>query len=230
VKRALCLLIVLAACDADLDPPWQLDHDRIVAVAATPPGIAPGEKSELSALVAFAGGDVVEMAPDKALVVSPMSLQSVLRPEGGKWGVTAPTEDQQLVAARDELGLAAGVPVPIVVGVSYGMDTLFATKSIVIGVAATNPPLGAIAVNGADAPATEIVVGKLVDVPLSVAANPETQDVNWLTSCGTMHDFDLPDAYLRVEAEDPVEGQLVVVVRDRATGGVVWRVWSIRAE
>jgi hypothetical protein len=134
-------------------------------------------------------------------------------------------------AARTELGLMPGVPVPVVVGVSHGGGKLFATKTIVIGAAAQNPQLGAILVNGAEAPATDIVVGKLVDIPLSVAlADPEHQDVNWLTSCGTMHDFDLPEAYLRVEVEDRVEGQLVVVVRDRKTGGVAWRVWSIRAE
>ncbi len=74
----------------------------------------------------------------------------------------------------------------------------------------------------------EITVGTLVDVPLSVAADVE-DDVNWLTSCGTMHDFDLPQAYLRVELEDPTEGELAVVRRTKQ-GGVAWRVWPIRAQ
>jgi hypothetical protein len=80
----------------------------------------------------------------------------------------------------------------------------------------------------APAPATEIVVGKLVDVRLAIEV-ADTDEVNWLSSCGTLHDFDLPEAYLRVEAEDPTEGELAVVVRDDH-GGVTWRVWKIRAE
>jgi hypothetical protein len=67
-----------------------------------------------------------------------------------------------------------------------------------------------------------------VDVPLVVDFD-DTYTVNWLTSCGTMHDFDLPRAYLRVEPEDPHAGALGVVVRD-ARGGVAWRLWPISAE
>lgn len=44
-----------------------------------------------------------------------------------------------------------------------------------------------------------------------------------------MHDFDLPQAYLRVEEEDMTEGSLAVVVRTDL-GGVAWKVWPIRAE
>jgi hypothetical protein len=50
-----------------------------------------------------------------------------------------------------------------------------------------------------------------------------------LTSCGTMHDFDLPQAYLRVETDDPQAGELGVVLRD-AHGGVAWKVWPVKAE
>jgi hypothetical protein len=44
-----------------------------------------------------------------------------------------------------------------------------------------------------------------------------------------MHDFDLPRAYLEVEAGDPAAGELAVVVRD-AHGGVSWQTWPIHAE
>ena len=44
-----------------------------------------------------------------------------------------------------------------------------------------------------------------------------------------MHDFDLPQAYLEVEADDPTAGELGVVLRD-AHGGVAWKIWPIRAE
>src|SRR5262249_30905150 len=42
----------------------------------------------------------------------------------------------------------------------------------------------------------ELAVGTLVKVPLAIDADDATYDVTWLTSCGTMHDFDLPRAYL----------------------------------
>lgn len=222
------IALAAAGCVDDLDPPWQLDHDRIVAVRATPPAIEPGGRAELDALIAQRGGATSERAPELAAVVSPMALAGAVALEGGAWIATAP-DAAKLDEARAELRLQPGAPVPLVVGVSYLGQTLFATKTVWLGMTADNPTLDAMMIDGAPADGrTEIVVGKLVDVPLSIAAEEE-DDVNWLTSCGTMHDFDLPQAYLRVEVEDPVTGELAVVRRD-ARGGVAWRVWPIRAE
>ena len=75
----------------------------------------------------------------------------------------------------------------------------------------------------------DLVVPTLTDVPLFVEADDTVDIVNWLTSCGTMHDFDLHSAYLRVEKDDPHEGELAVVLRD-PKGGVAWQVWPIRAQ
>ena len=50
-----------------------------------------------------------------------------------------------------------------------------------------------------------------------------------VSSCGTMHGFDLPAAYLRVETTGPQTGELGVVLRD-ASGGVAWKIWPIQAE
>jgi hypothetical protein len=228
-RRALLLaLAATAACTGDLDPPWQLDHDRIVAVRATPPGIAPGATSTLDALIGKKGEQVRVAAPEAATVVSPASLADVLTFSGGNWIVTAPGEDR-LAAARSELKLAAGAPVPLQVGVSYAGQTLVATKTVELGRAADNPALVNVMINDQPAGTSEIVVGKLVKVPLSVDADDETHDVTWLTSCGTMHDFDLPKAYLKVEADDPTAGELVLVVRDDAAG-VSWTRWPIHAE
>lgn len=228
VVAAVVLALAAIGCVEDLDPPWQLDHDRIVAVRATPPSIEPGGRSELDALLAFKGAPTAEKVPELAAVVSPMSLAGALSLEGGAWVVTAP-DAAKLDEVRAELELEAGKPVPLVVGVSYQGMALFATKTVWLGRAAENPSLDAMMINGAPADAqAEVVVGALVDVPLSVSAEIE-DDVNWLTSCGTMHDFDLPEAYLRVELEDPTAGELAVVLRDEL-GGVAWRVWPIRAE
>ena len=225
---ALALVLAAIGCSGDLDPPWQLDHDRIVAVRATPPAIEAGGRAELDALIALAGGGTSERPPEIAGVVSPMSLMGAVAPEGGKWIVTAP-DAAKLEQVRAELKLTPGAPVPLIVGVAYAGTALKATKTVLLGVPGANPSLDAMMIDGAPADTkTEIVVGKLVDVPLSVAAEVD-DSVNWLTSCGTMHDFDLPQAYLRVELEDPTEGELAVVRRD-PRGGVAWRVWKIRAE
>jgi hypothetical protein len=222
------IVAALVGCGGDLDQPWDLDHDRIVAIRATPPAILAGETSEIDGLIAAKGGPSVERIPDQVIVVKPESLAGTVSFDNAKWVVTAPSE-AELEAARTELGLEAGASVPLQLGVAYG-ETLFGLKSVALGNTAPNPQLGVMQINGATAPepTAEIVVGKLIDVPLSVEAG-EQDDVNWLTSCGTMHDFDLPNAYLRVEVEDLTEGELAVVLRDDA-GGVTWQVWPIRAE
>ena len=234
MRRALiglvCAMGAAAGCTGDLDPPWQLDHDRIIAVRATPPGIAAGETATLDALLGHKGAPTRVAAPELAAVVSPASLSDVVRLDGGNWVVTAPSE-QRLAQVRTELALAADAPVKLTVGVSYQSQALFATKVIELGRSAVNPSLVSMnmQIDGAPAGSVEIVVEPLVEVPLSIDADDENFDVTWLTSCGTMHDFDLPNAYLKVEPEDPTSGELAVVLRD-AAAGVAWAVWPIRAE
>ncbi|HEU0032109.1 MAG TPA: hypothetical protein VFQ53_15855 [Kofleriaceae bacterium] len=229
MKLALVLgALALAACNADLDPPWQLDHTRIVAVRATPPAIMPGETATIDGLVSREGGPVEELAPESVLVVSPQSMAGAVSRQGDTWVVQAP-DAAAIASARGELKLADDAPVPLQLGIAYDGQTLLGLKSVMLGMTAQNPTLATPEVNGAPAAdGAELVVGKLVDVPMSITA-ADTDEVNWLTSCGTMHDFDLPSAYLRVEDEDPTEGQLVVVLRDEL-GGVGWKIFSIRAE
>jgi hypothetical protein len=228
IVAALALALGASGCVEDLDPPWQLDHDRIVAVRATPPAIEPGGRAELDGLISLKGIGTSQGVPEAAIVVSPVALEGAVSNEAGKWIVTAPSA-AKLEEARGELGLMAGEPVPLVVGVAYHGQALFATKVVWLGRTGANPSLDAMMIDGAPADTkSEILVGKLVDVPLSISVETE-DDVNWLTSCGTMHDFDLPQAYLRVELEDPDRGELAVIRRDEL-GGVAWRVWQIRAE
>lgn len=227
VFGALWALVAGAACTGDLDPPWQLNHDRIVAVRATPPSIAAGARSTIDALLGTKGANPSVAPPELAMVVSPMSLADVLTTDSGNWIVTAPSEDR-LAAARAELRLAPGAPVPLEVGVAYANQTLLATKTIYLGSAADNPPLINVMIDGKPAGSSDIVVAPIVKVPLSIDADDTLFDVTWLTSCGTMHDFDLPQAYLKVEAADPQAGELAVVLRDGA-GGVSWQLWPIHA-
>jgi hypothetical protein len=228
VKAAVLALCATAACTGDLDPPWQLDHDRIVAVRATPPGVASGETAMIDALLSHKGDKTSIVTPELATVVSPTSLSDVLSLQAGQWVVTAPSEER-LAAARTELKLAADAPVRLQIGVSFSNKTLFAVKVIELGSATTNPQLTGLLIDGKDPGSADLTVGKLVKVPLSLPVDDNLYDVTWLTSCGTMHDFDLPQAYLKVETDDPDVGQIGVVLRD-AHGGVAWNMWSIRAQ
>ena len=215
-------LLLLAAC-GDIDPEWQLDHTRTIAVRATPPRIQAGETSQIDLLDATKGAPTSSPPPDAVIVVSPMSLSSAL----SGTTVTAPGEDQ-LAAARTELGLDPGTPVPLVLGVeSQGFDTV---KTVYLGDTADNPALTNVTIAGSAIPAAgdPITVPPDTDVHLSVDADDATMQVDWLTSCGTMHDFDLHAAYIHVLPADPQTGELVLVLRD-LQGGVNWEVWPISA-
>jgi hypothetical protein len=224
--RAL-LLVVVAGCATGIDPPWQLDHDRIVVVRATPPHIPSGATSELDALTARKGERTMQRAPESAVVISPPSFADTLTVSSGRWIVTAPSADR-LAAARAQLKLAADAPVPLQIAVAFDGGTLRATKIVWLGDSADNPVLANLEINGA-APGTDIVVAPATDIPLSITANDAVDNVNWLSSCGTMHDFDLAKAHLRVEPADPQMGELGVVLR-AAGGGVAWQVWPIHAQ
>ncbi|HEU4730899.1 MAG TPA: hypothetical protein VFT22_23550 [Kofleriaceae bacterium] len=86
-----------------------------------------------------------------------------------------------------------------------------------------------IEIGHAPAGAGDLAVAAQQDIALSIPVPDARHEVTWLTSCGTMHDFDLPTARLRVEPDDPATGQLALVVRDGG-GGVAWRVWPIHAD
>jgi len=228
MKRSVVIAVVLGGCGQEVDPDWQLDHDRVIAVRATPPRIASGEVAELDALLGHKGQPPSDVDPDTAEVVSPASLAGTLTRPSAHWTVTAPGDDQ-LAAARNELGLEAGAPVPLRLRMKFTDTGLSALKVVWLGAHADNPVIDPVTINGMDGlTAAQLTVPAGVDVPLVVDFDT-SYNINWLTSCGTMHDFDLAKAHLRVEPTDPHAGSLAIVVRD-ALGGVDWRLWPITAQ
>jgi hypothetical protein len=224
-RLAIASVFGLIACTQDVDPPWQLDHDRVIAVRFTPPRILTGEIAELAALLGRKGQPPSEVDPDTVEVDSPTSLSSTLGRTSSQWTVTAPGS-AQLAAARSELGLAADAPVPLRVRVKFAATGLTAFKVVWLGEHADNPSIDPVTIDGMNGLlVTYLAVTAGVDIPLSVTFD-DRYNINWLTSCGTMHDFDLARAYLRVEPEDPQSGSLAIVVRDEL-GGVSWRIWPI---
>src|SRR6185503_742810 len=127
--------------------PWQLDHDRIIAVRVTPNRIASGEVADVDALLGFVGQPPLEVVPATATVVSPMVLAGALAQQGARWTVTAP-DAAQLDAARAELGIAADAPVPLRLRVTFAELDKVGLKIVWLGEHADNPVLDPIIVNG----------------------------------------------------------------------------------
>ena len=241
MRTALLLAVVLGlgACADEVDEPWFLDHDRIIAVRASTPRIASGEQANLDALIGKKGAPPDVQSPTGAMVVTPESLAGTLSNQGGMWTVTAPDE-ATLVAARTELGLDPGEPVPLQVGVAFAGTTwpsgaitegLAAIKTVWLGEHAENPTLEGLTLDGVDiSTATDLSFDPLAEAHLSVISDEEGgDDVTWLTSCGTLHDFDLAtSAYITIEDEDPTAGDFAIVLR-RENGGVAWQQWTIHA-
>jgi hypothetical protein len=228
VTRGAALFVALAGCTAGIDPAWQLDHDRVIAVRSTPSRIASGEVAEIDVLLGHKGQPPSDLDPDTAEVVSPTALDGALVQQSRRWTVTAPGDDQ-LAAARTELGLDPGAPVPLRLRVRFTDAGQSALKIVWLGEHADNPVIDPITIDGMNGlVASQFSVQPGVDIPLAVELD-SSYDINWLTSCGTMHDFDLAKAHLRVEPTDPQAGTLALVVRD-ALGGVDWHMWSITAE
>ena len=229
--RALLLACLLAGCIDNLDPEWQLDHERVVAVRATPPHIASGETSQLDALVAHKGATTsLETPTVAAAAFAPESIAGAVQPGGTGWQVVAP-DAAALDAARTALGLPAGAPVPLDIVMQIpdsDGNPLNAKKTVWLGDSAANPTgVGNVAIEGAP-PAASIVIPKAVDVHFATDVDP-TWNVMWLTSCGTMHDDDEHVSFIHVESKDRTDGELAVVVRD-TQGGVAWQVWPIHAQ
>jgi hypothetical protein len=230
VMRYLVLLL-LVGCIDQVDQRWELDHDHVVAVRATPPAIMPGERAKLDALLAHAdaaptvAGPVgmaagVEAGDPLAGIVSQSFLEG--------WYVNAPSaEVLDQVRARDGIPAGDPVPVPIVMAFAGPDDELlYATKTIYLGAPGENPTAPSMVIDGQLA-SDQITVPMQRDVYVSVNVQAGAR-VNWLTSCGSLFQDDVATAFLRVASDDNQAGQLAVVIRD-PRGGVAWRVWPVTA-
>jgi hypothetical protein len=221
MRRAV-LLVVLAACGVETTaPPWSLDHDRVVAVRAEPPHIAPGEIALLEALVAHSAAPG---APPRTTIERPVSATAPKAPAGlftavhfyiDHWRIDGPNESM-LAAARAELGLSASAPVPLNVVIEVP-GSLYAQKTVWLGDRHDNPAMPAVAL-----PAT-LASGRTYPLDLDVAPG---WSVRWLTSCGSLTGDTTPHATLAIDG--PCEGELAVVVRDPA-GGTTWHVITFSA-
>lgn len=225
------VLLLLVGCIDQVDQRWELDHDHVVAVRATPPAIMPGARAKLDALLAHEDAAPTVNAPVAAAAgveegdpLYGIVSQSLL--EG--WFVNAPSaEVLDQIRARD--GIAAGEPVPVPIVMAFagpGDELLYATKTVYLGATGENPIAPSMVIDGQLA-SDQITVPMQRDVYVSVNVESAAR-VNWLTSCGSLFQDDVATAFLRVASDDEQAGQLAVVIRE-PRGGVAWRVWPVTA-
>jgi hypothetical protein len=153
MKRA-CLLAMLVGCVPDGPSEWTLDRDRIVAVRAEPPGIAPGVVGHLSVLLAHDGAPTTVEVPE-TMSASSSPLFTAIHFNIDHYQIDGPDE-AQLASARAELGLPDGAPVPLDIELRVA-GPLYAKKRVLLGIAADNPALPAVTI-GAMPPGAVIEV------------------------------------------------------------------------
>jgi hypothetical protein len=224
---------ITAGCANNTAPRWELRHDRIIAVRTTPAHVSAGGTQKIDAFVTSTDAGVAVELPIVAAAApgTPASLAgSVVADGSGGWQVVAPDETT-LDAARNELGIAAGAPIPLELQAEFevGGQQLGATKTTWLGDSLDNPMVGNVTVDSAPPPAMLIVVPFDQEVMLAVDTDPMFA-VNWLTSCGSLNNDDNEHAaILHVRPGDSTSGELAVVVRD-TSGGVAWKSWPTRSQ
>jgi hypothetical protein len=202
MKRTL-LLAVLAACDATPELA-RLDHAQILAVRTEPAAVAPGQRARIDVLAGDDAGAVFETAPDRVTASSRTSGPLAVERAADGWYVTAGDAPE---IATIEIVLAID-------GIAWR-----ATKSLVVNAPAANPRIATMQIDGADR--DELVVAAGTKPALTVVgegAGPLTYA--WYSSVGDLEQYRQPTAIL--DAAEPADGHVVVVVRDGA-GGVSWQ-------
>jgi hypothetical protein len=197
------LIASQAACTTPSDPAL-LDHAQILAVRAEPAHVAAGGSVRIDALIGTTAGEVAVVVPDEVAVAG----MAVERRSDG-WYVTSP-------------GDAPSAPLAAV-AVAIDGSTWRATKQLMFDGDRANPAIAAMQVDGIAASAIEVVSGTEPTLGAS-AGDAASLDYAWYSSIGTLDHYRSPAATLT--ADEPGQGIVVVIVRDRA-GGVAWQTIAV---
>lgn len=200
--RAILFITILTACDSAPEVA-RLDHAQILAVRSEPAAVAPGGRAKIDILAGDDSGAVFEANPD-TVTAGPLAVER----------------------AADGWYVTANGPEIATIAVSLAIDGVAwrATKSLVVNELAANPTIATMQIDGA--PADEIVAQVGTKPALSIIADGDL-DYAWYSSVGDLEKYRMPTAIL--DAEQPAEGHVVIVVRD-ATGGVGWKLLPARVE
>jgi hypothetical protein len=220
MKYLLFAALVALPCCADFATPAELETTQILAIQSNPASLTLGSSATLTIFVADENGPVAD--PDVA-----WSLPSQAGvPDLGTIEDDGTTVTYTAPAALPELPFLVTVEARL----ADGENTLVALKAMLIGgPALTNPEIAAIRVDGETAaePLT-LQVGAESSLAVELATPPsEDATYAWYARPGTIDEYrSSPTVYLA--PDEPGEGWLIVVVRDR--GGIAYQSIAIRVE
>ena len=122
-RLALVLLAGCPGCVDTSDPPWQLDHDRIVAVHTEPAGVGTGEVATITGLLAHRDGPATEESPIIVTALEPHELFTAVHYDVDHWQIDGP---------------ALAEPTPLTIEMRFAAGEV-ATKIIWLGEHRENP-------------------------------------------------------------------------------------------
>lgn len=205
------------AC-TDFATPNQLERPTIIAVVSEPPVVRPGQTAELSVVVADATGVLTAPPATWALVEAFPGVAPLGTIDGDATGATytapATVPDRGDIPPLD----AATVTVETTDG------PLTAVKGVgVVELAAANPTITALTIDGADATAG-VTVTRGGTYALAITTDPapgEDARFAWYSPVGDIAKYQSNPCELVVPM-DATSGPLIIVMRD-GVGGVAWR-------
>jgi hypothetical protein len=204
MKLIIALSLSLVACAEAGEA--RLDHAQILAVRAEPPHVAPGQQARIDVLAGDDSGAVFEADPE-TLVAGELVVEHT----AGGWFVTAGAVP----------GLANLAVTLTIDGLEWRAD-----KALIVGAPGANPRVAAMQVDGSSAATLVAPTGSKPAVT-AIGEGGGLLTYAWYSSVGDLQFYRQPTAIL--DAAEPAEGQLLLVVRDGA-GGVGWQVLPARVE
>jgi hypothetical protein len=231
---ALAVAGLMTGACVDISERWELDHARIIVVAATDPALAPGESTTLRALTVNSAAAVGEATPGIVIVASENpTVMAAVSVDLATSTITAGSREA-LDAARLALGLLPEEPLVIQFGARFLIEgkTFDAVKGIVFGGEPhDNPAAPTILVDDAT-DKTTVAAGATFDLALQdeLPGEPDDFKLSWAISAGAMKGSQAVKA--KVDLVDVAAGatlQSLVVVRDNK-GGAVWATKTLTVE
>lgn len=204
LKTLACLTLI--AC-GDLSIAAELGEPQLLALVADPPGIAAGESSMLSVLVAGPDGII---APTNVRWTLPDGKGATLVQDDG-WSVQAPIS-----------GESAYIRAEVSVELEDG-TTLLGHRTLLIGEAQLQPAITGLRIDGEsiDTASLLLLSASTHELTLDVEPAPNERAIfSWFSNIGELKRYRHSPASF--ETKDAESGLLLVVYRD-GNGGIVSR-------
>lgn len=232
---ALAVLSTLCSgCADDVAEPYHLTHPRVLAIRTEPAVIPASATARLDVLFTDGAAPPRLATPDELTFSLPAELdrpelRGLVAREAEAWVVRSPDE-ATLAAARAELSLPDGAPIPLPIDVAIRPATatqtpLLAQKGLTFGTIVGNPEPPVLTLS--DQQITDGVriphgaeLALAAAVPLAEPSGEITY--RWFASFGELRRYTQPLALITAESDERGPGSLLVIARTPA-GGVSWK-------